>query len=93
MAVLRLRLDENIRWQLKARCVDYDPEIFFPPQGGDGRMAKAICAGCPVERECAEFATKHRINWGIWGGTDERERRLLRKELDGDVPAVAQTSL
>lgn len=55
--------------------------------------AKRICAGCPVQTNCLEWAVKHEES-GIWGGTTEREReRLTRRSVPPYVrraePAVA----
>lgn len=33
--------------------------------------------GCPVRAECLADALDNRIEFGIWGGMTERERRAL----------------
>jgi WhiB family redox-sensing transcriptional regulator len=33
--------------------------------------------GCPVRTECLADALDNRIEFGIWGGMTERERRAL----------------
>ena len=39
--------------------------------------------GCPVRSECLAEALDNRIEWGVWGGMTERERRqLLRQRTD-----------
>ena len=45
----------------------------------DIELAKAICATCPVQQECLDFALKTRQEFGIWGGTTEDERRALAR--------------
>ncbi len=40
-------------------------------------MAKRVCDGCPVRLECAVEALNNRIEFGVWGGLTERQRRLL----------------
>jgi WhiB family redox-sensing transcriptional regulator len=40
-------------------------------------MAKRICRGCPVRNECLADALDNRIEFGVWGGMTERERRAL----------------
>lgn len=53
------------------------------PEGKDQKRAKAICMGCPVRAECLAEALDNRIEWGVWGGMTERERRqLLRQRPD-----------
>jgi len=68
-----------LSWQVDARCVEVDPEIFFPERGGSSRAARAVCNGCPVKMDCLSYALNNREQFGIWGGTSERERRKLRK--------------
>jgi WhiB family transcriptional regulator, redox-sensing transcriptional regulator len=33
-----------------------------------------------VRDECLTFALERGLKYGIWGGTSERERRVLRKQ-------------
>ncbi len=63
-------------WHARAACRGRGPELFFPPSGEDGLMAKALCARCPVREECLAAGRKE---LGIWGGTSERERRKRRR--------------
>ena len=56
--------------------------MFFPPSQPERkderelreRRAKEICARCPVELECREYALGRREPYGIWGGMTESER-------------------
>ena len=66
-------------WATKAACAGVDPALMFPGQGDDTRPAKAVCDGCPVKAECLNHALRHHENWGIWGGTSEKERRQMRR--------------
>ena len=71
-------------WIDEAPCSEVDPEIFFPGQGEHAKAekAKAICARCPFRQECLEYAlaTPQADDWGIWGGTAESERRIIRRQ-------------
>jgi len=67
-------------WMLEARCLDADPEAFFPEKGGSTRDAKKVCLTCDVKQECLEYALTHDERFGIWGGLSERERRRLKKQ-------------
>jgi WhiB family transcriptional regulator, redox-sensing transcriptional regulator len=71
--------DEARRWMLEARCLDADPEAFFPEKGGSTREAKRICAVCPVRQDCLSYALDNDERFGIWGGMSERERRRLKR--------------
>jgi WhiB family transcriptional regulator, redox-sensing transcriptional regulator len=77
------RRANGVSWRLAAACRSADPELFFPLSGsGKAREeiaeAKAICAGCPVRRQCLEFALRTRPQ-GIWGGLTELERHSAAK--------------
>jgi len=72
-------------WRLRASCRSVDPDLFFPvgstglalEQIGD---AKAVCALCPVNEPCLEYALATNQDSGVWGGTSEEERRALRRQ-------------
>ena len=73
-------------WRSAGACLSADPDLFFPiSSAGPGArqiaQAKVICAGCPVRRECLDFALAHDQVYGIWGGTtpDDRQRARRRK--------------
>ena len=66
-------------WREHAACADKDPDMFFPGRGGATEPAKRVCAGCPIQAECLEHALTHREAFGIWAGTSERERRVMRR--------------
>ena len=68
-------------WIEHAACVGVDPNIFFPEQGvQDNSKARAICASCPVKRQCGDYAVDEYIVHGIWGGMSEKERRPIRRQ-------------
>jgi WhiB family transcriptional regulator, redox-sensing transcriptional regulator len=76
----KLAFDADDRaWMLEAKCLDADPEAFFPEKGGSTREAKRICAACPVREECLEYSLTNEERFGIWGGLSERERRRVRR--------------
>jgi WhiB family transcriptional regulator, redox-sensing transcriptional regulator len=64
-------------WEEQARCRQYDPEIFFAPRARAERKAKTICAKCPVKVDCLVFALQAKVEFGIWGGTNGKERRAM----------------
>ena len=68
-------------WVLHARCRD-SADILFADNAKQ-REARQMCRECPVWAECLAEALDNRIEWGVWGGMTERERRrLLRKHSD-----------
>lgn len=74
-------------WQRQALCGSVVGEVFFaadeecpPVRHHRERVAKAICAACPVRQPCGPYALVHRELHGVWGGLSEtdRRRRLAR---------------
>jgi WhiB family redox-sensing transcriptional regulator len=72
-------------WRQLAACRHADPGLFFPvslsgPSLDQITRAKAICADCPVRRQCLAFALDTRRCHGVWGGMSEHERRLWARK-------------
>lgn len=69
-------------WSARAACRSTDLDALFV-QGAAQNRAKAICVGCGVRTECLADALDNRVEFGVWGGMTERERRaLLRRRPD-----------
>ncbi|MDA8313056.1 MAG: WhiB family transcriptional regulator [Actinomycetota bacterium] len=73
--------DSDPSWRRRAACRGLDPALFFPEIGESAAAPKAVCAQCPVSRECLDFALVNAETEGIWGGTTPRARRPLRSAL------------
>ncbi len=72
----------NEKMAARAKCREIDPDALFV-QGAAQNRAKLICRGCPVRTQCLAEALDGRIEFGVWGGMTERERRaLLRRRKD-----------
>jgi WhiB family redox-sensing transcriptional regulator len=63
-------------WAVQAACRTTDPDTLFV-QGAAQNRAKAICVGCVVRTECLADALDNHVEFGVWGGLTERERRAL----------------
>ncbi|MGI9092505.1 MAG: WhiB family transcriptional regulator [Mycobacteriales bacterium] len=75
-------MTSTVVWASQALCRGANPDALFV-QGAEQNRAKRICAGCPVRTECLGDALDNRVEFGIWGGLTERERRaLLRRRPD-----------
>ena len=70
--------DEADDWTLLANCRGMADALF--PDGKEQRRARRICADCPVQARCLAEALDSRIEWGVWGGMTERERRKLLRD-------------
>jgi len=77
------RSPTTLTWLDRAACVDEDPELFFP-DGNTGlalvqtEQAKAVCHRCEVSAACLKWALDSGQDYGVWGGTSEDERRILK---------------
>lgn len=83
----------GLRWRDAAECATADPEVFFPEQDRTDqvRAARRICARCPVQQECLEFALAAGVEHGIWAGTAPEDRhRLSRPAPPARPPAPAR---
>jgi len=61
-----------------ALCAQVDPDLWFPEKGQSNTAAKAICHRCDIEATCLALALADPEIEGIWGGTSQRERQVLR---------------
>lgn len=68
-------------WMRRAACRGPDvPTWLFFPEPGDRETfvrARAVCATCPVARQCLDAATANG-EAGVWGGTSGKQRRQRR---------------
>lgn len=68
-------------WVLQAACRGTGDVLFA--EGAKQRQVREMCSDCPVRQNCLAEALDNRIEWGVWGGMTERERRqLLRTRTD-----------
>jgi WhiB family redox-sensing transcriptional regulator len=68
-------------WRTDAACRTFPTEWWYPLDGNYAKntaRARSICKSCPVKDECLEAALR-RNEEGIWGDTNIRERRALRR--------------
>lgn len=85
-------------WRRKAICRDTDPDVFFPV-GTTGyalvqiAKAKGVCGECPVRIECLDYALETNQDSGIWGGTSEEERRILRRQYVARQKALVKAAV
>lgn len=78
-------------WITQAACRDANPDELFV-QGAAQNRAKQRCMGCPVRTECLADALDNRVEFGVWGGMTERERRRYRRTArNGDWRAAVMS--
>lgn len=76
----------DVSWQDRAACRGMDELPFFGPDGESRpereireAKAKVICASCPVQVQCLDYALGKSITHGIWGGLNEEEQARERR--------------
>ncbi|MFJ4689252.1 WhiB family transcriptional regulator [Streptomyces sp. NPDC088789] len=73
-------------WHARSACRGLDPteadRLFFPTPRDHRAItqAKALCARCPVKKDCFNSALEHGTKEGIWGGLTEKQLTKWRKE-------------
>lgn len=78
-------------WRDDALCTQVDGDIFYPEAGGIPAIGpKDVCARCPVQAACLEYALEHETRghgaWGIWAGLTVKERLDLLRARGTPAP-------
>lgn len=97
--------EDEFAWKAKAACRDKPSEWWFKIKpvtktrfSNDNEQARAICATCPVLRQCRNFVdeleapfaglsvrTQTRNMFGIWAGETPQERIRRRQAIAADA--------
>lgn len=81
--------DEVPSWIARARCRGLDLTDFFQRNQHTARGALAICNSCNVRSECLQYAIENDMDYGVWGGLTERQRRAVARRQRGVGPVTA----
>ena len=71
--------ERRVAWVSKALCRSADPDELFV-RGAAQNRAAVICRNCTVVAECLADALDNRIEFGVWGGMTEFQRRKLLRQ-------------
>lgn len=71
-------------WMEHGACRNQPISWWFPPHVDRDAFhyyseARLICATCPVQTECLDYALEHGERFGMWGGQSPRERKDTRR--------------
>lgn len=77
--------DTSNAWRDLANCKEAGPVVMFDASPKGRATAKLLCSDCPSSAPCLDFAIRNNIEWGVWGGYDETERKAIRKEVSVSV--------
>ena len=79
---------DSFAWLDLALCGGLPPDLFIGPDGEQQHEkpareaeAKGVCGNCLVVGECLDYALAGGIRYGVFGGTGEDERRMMRENL------------
>jgi WhiB family transcriptional regulator, redox-sensing transcriptional regulator len=73
-----------VEWVREARCKQHDPDVFFAQGAAEERLAVQVCRSCSVQEQCLAYALTSGIEFGVWGGLTENQRRqLIRDRVAG----------
>ena len=61
-------------------CAGIGADAFVPPREGGPTPGQALCASCAVHVECLGYTVADPEIEGVWGDTNERDRRALRQQ-------------
>lgn len=72
---------EEADWSDDARCRGLDPDQFFVRGAAQSRRAIKVCQRCSVRQQCLQYALDNDIDFGVWGGLTERQRRAAQRRM------------
>ena len=64
-------------WRSSRACIDASTLTFFPSSRKVRLQALAYCGICLVRGECLKYALDNSIEFGIYGGKTEDERKVI----------------
>ena len=61
-------------------------ELFYDENPESMDRAKQVCRQCPISQGCLSLALENGEAWGIWGGTDWKERTAMSASMGYPIP-------
>lgn len=82
---MEINLSNELSWVDQANCKGIDTNDFFVEDGSkrydDEPILKRICGACDVQAECLKYSLYNNVT-GYWGGTTEKTRQTMRRQLN-----------
>ncbi|SIS05195.1 WhiB family transcriptional regulator [Williamsia sterculiae] len=73
-------------------CQVGDPDLWFAESPARLEQAKALCADCPLRRECLDAALDRAEPWGVWGGEIFEQGRVIARKRPRGRPRKVQAA-
>lgn len=71
---------DYVNWSVMAECRGLDTDMFFPDKGKmPSAEAIGACRVCKVRVHCLNYALRHNLDYGMWGGLTPAQRRGMRR--------------
>lgn len=70
--------------QQGAICATHDDPDLWHSELNERRtrVAKSLCAQCPLQEQCLDHALEKNFRYGVWGGlTSDERKRFVRRYL------------
>ena len=67
-------------WYKDGLCRNYPTKMWYEFDAVKDRAAKRICARCPSQLPCLEYALQNHET-GVWGGLNDLDRRRLVRRI------------
>jgi WhiB family transcriptional regulator, redox-sensing transcriptional regulator len=75
-----INVTHSVDWMNLAACRGARRDLFFPGEFELADPAALImCAICPVRNACLQYAIDNDVEFGIWGGLTEQQRRNINE--------------
>lgn len=75
-------------WRESAACAGAGDDMFPGSNEDDIEDAKSYCRRCPVADHCLQWALDTGIEFGVWGGLSEAERRVRLRRRGPARPII-----
>jgi WhiB family redox-sensing transcriptional regulator len=72
-------------WQGMGECRSVADDSCFPDPGQATAAALDRCSFCPVRRSCLAASLAGDEEYGVWGGTTEIQRDVIREDIAAGV--------
>jgi WhiB family redox-sensing transcriptional regulator len=73
-------------WASMGECRSVADDSCFPEPGQATADALDRCSFCPVRRSCLASALAGDEEFGVWGGTTEIQRDVIRTDIAAGIP-------
>jgi WhiB family redox-sensing transcriptional regulator len=74
----------SLQWRDNARCKG-STGLMFATTSEDQADAASRCYGCPVQVDCLYMGLMGLERFGVWGGTTQRQRRRMLRQINTDL--------